>query len=201
MFALPSSEVVAHLRHQRSISCSFTGGRSGIAAWLDALRELAALQEEGLIGHLGVTNFDTDHLRVLVGEGIRIASNQVSFSLIDRRAAADMSAFCLLNGIRLLAYGTLAGGFLTDRWLGKPEPAADEISDWNASLEVQASSSMCIRRLGGASEHPFCRLVNRPQARCIGRQRSCALGAQPRGRGRHHRRCSPGASASTTQTT
>ncbi len=101
-------------------------------AWLDALRELAALQEEGLIGHLGVTNFDTDHLRVLVGEGIRIVSNQVSFSLIDRRAATDMSAFCLLNGIRLLAYGTLAGGFLTDRWLGKPEPAADEISDWSA---------------------------------------------------------------------
>jgi aryl-alcohol dehydrogenase-like predicted oxidoreductase/enamine deaminase RidA (YjgF/YER057c/UK114 family) len=100
-------------------------------AWLDALREFAALQAEGLISHVGVTNFDTDHLRVLVGEGIRIVSNQVSFSLIDRRAAGEMSAFCLQNGIRLLAYGTLAGGFLTGKWLGRPEPATSELGDWS----------------------------------------------------------------------
>ena len=42
------------------------------------MRELAALRDEGLIGHLGVTNFDTDHLRLLVKHGIPIASNQVS---------------------------------------------------------------------------------------------------------------------------
>jgi aryl-alcohol dehydrogenase-like predicted oxidoreductase/enamine deaminase RidA (YjgF/YER057c/UK114 family) len=101
-------------------------------AWLDALRELALLQSEGLIGHLGVTNFDTDHLRVLVGGGLRAVSNQISFSLIDRRAAGDMAAYCLANGIRLLAYGTLAGGFLTERWLGQPEPAAAELGDWSA---------------------------------------------------------------------
>ncbi|MDP9138421.1 MAG: aldo/keto reductase [Pseudomonadota bacterium] len=100
-------------------------------AWLDALRELAALQAEGRIGHLGVTNFDTDHLRVLIGVGIRVVSNQVSFSLIDRRAAGDMSDFCLANGIHLLAYGSLAGGFLSGRWLGKPEPAANELGDWS----------------------------------------------------------------------
>jgi aryl-alcohol dehydrogenase-like predicted oxidoreductase/enamine deaminase RidA (YjgF/YER057c/UK114 family) len=100
-------------------------------AWLDALREFAALQAEGLISHVGVTNFDTDHLRVLVGEGLRIVSNQVSFSLIDRRAAGEMSTFCLQNGIRLLAYGTLAGGLLTGKWLGRPEPATGELGDWS----------------------------------------------------------------------
>ena len=60
-------------------------------AWLDAMHELAKLQGEGLIGHLGVTNFDTDHLRVLVKDGIRIATNQVCFSLLDRRAAEEMT--------------------------------------------------------------------------------------------------------------
>jgi aryl-alcohol dehydrogenase-like predicted oxidoreductase/enamine deaminase RidA (YjgF/YER057c/UK114 family) len=100
--------------------------------WLDAVHELAMLQAEGLIGHLGVTNFDTDHLRVLVGEGMRAVSNQVSFSLIDRRAAGDMAAFCLANGIRLLAYGTLAGGFLTEKWLGRPEPAPTDLGDWSS---------------------------------------------------------------------
>ena len=38
-------------------------------AYLDAMKELAALRREGLIRHLGVTNFDTDHLRVLVKHG------------------------------------------------------------------------------------------------------------------------------------
>lgn len=100
-------------------------------AYLDAMRELMALRREGAIAHLGVTNFDTDHLRVLIGHGIEIAANQVSFSLLDRRAGEAMSAFCRQHRIGLLAYGTLAGGFLTDRWVGAPEPPAPEIGDWS----------------------------------------------------------------------
>ena len=98
-------------------------------AYLDAAHELKRLRQEGLIRHVGVTNFDTDHLRVLVGDGIPVVSNQVSFSVLDRRAAGMMSDFCLANGIRLLAYGTLAGGLLSSRWLGAPEPA--DLSDWS----------------------------------------------------------------------
>ena len=100
-------------------------------AYLDAMKRLEALRREGLIRHLGVTNFDTAHLRVLVKHGIPVVSNQVSFSLLDRRAAGDMSAFCLENGVRLLAYGALAGGLMSERWLGRPEPASDEIADWS----------------------------------------------------------------------
>jgi enamine deaminase RidA (YjgF/YER057c/UK114 family) len=95
------------------------------------MKELDRLRREGLIRHLGVTNFDTAHLRVAVKHGIEIVSNQVCFSLLDRRAAGEMSAFCLEHGVRLLAYGALAGGLLTRRWLGRPEPARDEINDWS----------------------------------------------------------------------
>ncbi len=97
--------------------------------YLDAMRALEALRAEGLIRHLGVTNVDTDHLRVLVRQGVPVVSNQVSFSLLDRRAAGRMSAFCLEHGIGLLAYGTLGGGFLADRWVGAAEPQA--IDDWS----------------------------------------------------------------------
>ncbi len=100
-------------------------------AYLDAMGELDRLRREGLIAELGVTNFDTDHLRVLVGQGIRIVSNQVSFSVLDRRASADMSAFCLDHGIRLLAYGTLAGGLLSARWHGAPAPDRAMLTDWS----------------------------------------------------------------------
>ena len=44
-----------------------------------------------------------------------------------------MTAFCLANGIKLLAYGTLAGGLLSEKWLGRPEPAAGDITDWSKS--------------------------------------------------------------------
>lgn len=99
--------------------------------YLDAMRELVALQREGRIGHIGVTNFNTDHLRVLVKHGLPVVSNQVSFSLLDRRAAEEMSQFCLAHGIRLLAYGTLGGGFLSERWLGAEAPASGDIADWS----------------------------------------------------------------------
>ncbi len=97
--------------------------------YLDALEELARLREEGLIKHLGLTNFDTQHLRVVLSQGIPIASNQVCLSLLDRRATEAMSELCQERGVRLLAYGSLGGGFLSERWLGASEPA--EVADWS----------------------------------------------------------------------
>jgi len=98
-------------------------------AWLDALHELARLREEGLIGELGVTNFDAAHLHLALADGVPLLTNQVSCSLIDRRATGALAQVCVKNGARLLCYGTLCGGFLSERWLDKSEP--DEISDWS----------------------------------------------------------------------
>jgi aryl-alcohol dehydrogenase-like predicted oxidoreductase/enamine deaminase RidA (YjgF/YER057c/UK114 family) len=97
--------------------------------YLDALEALARLREEGLIKHLGLTNFDTQHLRVVLAQGIPVVSNQVCLSLLDRRALEAMSELCLQRGVRLLAYGALGGGFLSERWLGSNEPA--EVADWS----------------------------------------------------------------------
>ncbi len=98
-------------------------------AYLDALAEMEEMRREGIIRHLGLTNFNTDHLALVVRNGITIATNQVSFSLLDRRAAGLMSDFCLANGVRLLAYGTMGGGWLSERWLGAAEPAGP--ADWS----------------------------------------------------------------------
>lgn len=100
-------------------------------SWIDALVHLQVLKKEGLIRNLGVTNFDTAHLRIAVASGIELVSNQVSFSLLDQRAAGAMSAYCLANGIRLLAYGTVAGGWLTDRWLDAEEPGEENFGTWS----------------------------------------------------------------------
>lgn len=110
--------------------------------WLDALFWLQELQHEGLVAYLGVTNFDTAHLHMVLASGVKVVSNQVSFSLLDQRAALEMSDLCAAHGVKLLAYGTLAGGFLTERWLGQPEPAPDALQTW---------SQMKYRRFIGAA--------------------------------------------------
>ena len=99
--------------------------------WLDCLFWLQELKQEGLIRHLGLTNVDTAHLRIALNSGIEIVSNQVCFSLLDQRARLAMTELCLQHGIKLLAFGTVAGGFLTERWLGKPEPEMKELATWS----------------------------------------------------------------------
>ena len=90
--------------------------------YLDALRYMSELQTEGKIKHLALTNFDTEHLKIITDNGIKIVSNQVQFSLIDRRPEVNMVQFCQEHDLALFAYGTLCGGLLSDKYLGQPEP-------------------------------------------------------------------------------
>jgi aryl-alcohol dehydrogenase-like predicted oxidoreductase len=57
-----------------------------------------------------------------VDAGYDIASAQVQYSLLDRRAQGRFSAWGAAHNVQILCYGVLAGGFLTDAWLGKPDP-------------------------------------------------------------------------------
>ncbi|MGH7933097.1 MAG: aldo/keto reductase [Candidatus Binataceae bacterium] len=102
-------------------------------SYLDALKHLADLQQEGKIRHLALTNFDTEHLRTITEQGIRIVSNQVQYSLIDRRPGMRMAAFCRDHGITLLTYGTVLGGLLSEKYLGRQEPRRGELN--TASLQ------------------------------------------------------------------
>ena len=103
------------------------------ASYLDALRHLADLQAEGRIRHLALTNFDTERMRIIRDAGIKIVSNQVQYSLIDQRPEVQMVKFCQENSITLLTYGTVCGGLLSERYLGKPEPGRHELT--TASLQ------------------------------------------------------------------
>jgi len=90
--------------------------------YLDALNYLTELQNEGKIRYLGLTNFDTEHLQIILENDIPIVSNQVQFSLIDRRPLVRMVPFCQTHHVKLFAYGAVCGGLLTERYLGQPEP-------------------------------------------------------------------------------
>ena len=101
--------------------------------YLKAMEYLNELREEGIIKNLGLNNFDTAHLEELVDLGIKIVSNQVQYSIIDRRPEKLMAQFCTKNNIKLLAYGTLAGGLLSEKYLNQPEPFISQL--YTASLQ------------------------------------------------------------------
>lgn len=96
--------------------------------YLDALKYMAELQTEGKIKHLALTNFDTEHLKIIVDAGIKIVSNQVQFSLVDRRPLVNMVRFCQDHDIKLFTYGSLCGGLLSEKYLGKSEPRGSELA-------------------------------------------------------------------------
>ncbi len=112
-------------------------------SWLDCLFYLQELKDEGLIANLGLTNFNTAHLHMAITSGIEIVSNQVCFSLLDQRAKGDMTELCLKHNVKLLAYGTVAGGLLSEKWLGVSEPELEQ-GTWS-----QMKYKRFIRETGG----------------------------------------------------
>jgi aryl-alcohol dehydrogenase-like predicted oxidoreductase len=97
----------------------------GSSACLDVLGYLTLMQAKGKVQHLGITNADAADLKMLMQSGIDLAAAQVPFSLIDQRPKGDFADVCKGHDIALLAYGTLAGGFISHRWLGAPDPGYD----------------------------------------------------------------------------
>jgi aryl-alcohol dehydrogenase-like predicted oxidoreductase len=106
-------------------------------SYLDALSHLSNLRDEGKIKHVALTNFDTERLKRITGHGIKIVSNQVQFSLVDRRPEVEMVQFCLDQGIHILAYGTLCGGLLSGDYLGAPEPSRANLNTSSLSKYKQ----------------------------------------------------------------
>jgi aryl-alcohol dehydrogenase-like predicted oxidoreductase len=83
---------------------------------------LTEIQKQGKIRLIGATNFNTLHTAALLKAGVPLVSMQVQYSLLDDRPEQGLVSLCSDNGVHLLAYGSVAGGFLSDTWLGRPEP-------------------------------------------------------------------------------
>lgn len=84
--------------------------------WLDEIARF------GKIRFVGATNFDAAHTHTLLEAGVPLMSMQTQYSLLDARPENGLVALARDHDMALFAYGTVAGGFLGDRWLGRPEP-------------------------------------------------------------------------------
>lgn len=116
-----------------------------VAGYVEAASALHALQKEGLIANIGGTNFDAVHTQELVDAGVPLVSMQTQYSLLDRRPAGLLRTLASGHGVQFLCYGTLAGGLLSEHWLGQAEPVGitnrsqikylliiDEFGGWRA---------------------------------------------------------------------
>lgn len=88
---------------------------------VDAAKALADLRARGLIKSVGMTNMDVSALDQMVKAGVPVSVNQVQFSLLDRRPLNGMVAYCREHNIKLFVYGSVGGGFLSDRFYAEPQ--------------------------------------------------------------------------------
>ncbi|KAL5131992.1 putative oxidoreductase, chloroplastic [Glycine soja] len=85
--------------------------------YLDALKHLTDLKEEGKIKTVALTNFDTERLQIILENEIPVVSNQVQHSLVDMRPQQRMAELCQHTGVKLITYGTVMGGLLSEKFL------------------------------------------------------------------------------------
>ena len=102
-------------------------------SYLDALKHLSKLQKEGKIKHLGLTNFDTERIKIIIENNFKIISNQIQYSILDQRPEKIMVPFFARNGIQIISYGTLLGGFFSEKYLNVDEPTRADLT--TASLQ------------------------------------------------------------------
>lgn len=67
---------------------------------------------------------------------------QVQYSLLDQRPGQRMAALAAERGVGLLCYGTVLGGLLSEKWIGKPTPTRADFT---------TVSEMKVRRLRGCN--------------------------------------------------
>jgi aryl-alcohol dehydrogenase-like predicted oxidoreductase len=101
------------------------------ANYIDALRQLTKLRDDGKISHLALTNFDTERMQIITDNGMELVSNQIQYSIIDQRPDVKMTSFCKNHNMKLLAYGTLLGGLLTEKYLGVTEPTRADLNTYS----------------------------------------------------------------------
>lgn len=96
---------------------------SSVEAQMDAM---AGLVKEGKIKYVGVSNFSAAQMRrahvALVKHGLRLASNQIRFNLLNRSLETNgvLDAARELD-ISIIAYSPLAQGLLTGKFHKNPE--------------------------------------------------------------------------------
>ena len=95
---------------------------------------LAELKEEGLVRHIGVSNFSVAQLER--AEAIApVETLQPPYSLIDRAAEPDVLPWCEEHGLGVIVYSPMASGMLTGR-MTRERIANLPADDWRSKSDT-----------------------------------------------------------------
>jgi aryl-alcohol dehydrogenase-like predicted oxidoreductase len=122
-----------------------------IETWMDALADAA---EAGLVAEVGVSNYNPNQLqrayRALSRRGVRLSSNQVRYSLLDRRPErTGLSALCHELDIRLIAYSPLAQGILSGKYRPDNPPPGSRSRRYNRAYLTRVQPLLALLRERG----------------------------------------------------
>ena len=125
-----------------------------VETWMAAMSEAVQL---GLTHEVGVSNYDRSWTQrafdALAREGIPLASNQVEYSLINRKIEKNgLLKQCQELGVRLIAYSPLGMGMLTGKYTPQNLPSGIRAGRYNARfIERMTPLLTLIKRIG--SDH------------------------------------------------
>lgn len=105
-----------------------------IEIWMEAMTDAV---QAGLTDSAGVSNYDRKQMQraydVLTRQGVPLASNQVEYSLLDRRVEKNgLLKQCQEMGVKLIAYSPLAMGMLTGKYTPENPPQGFRARRYNA---------------------------------------------------------------------
>lgn len=122
--------------------------------WMNAMTEAT---HAGLTREVGVSNYDRGWTQraydALAREGLHLASNQVEYSLINRKIEKNgLLKQCQELGVRLIAYSPLGMGLLTGKYTPEQPPSGLRGTRYNrAFLERMIPLLTLMKRIG--SDH------------------------------------------------
>jgi len=80
----------------------------------DTMAALLRMKDEGKIRAIGVSNADVNHMKEYLDTG-KIDSNQLKYSMLDRKVESGQVPFCIDKNISIQAYSPLEQGLLTGK--------------------------------------------------------------------------------------
>ncbi len=116
---------------------------------------LAELKEQGIVRHIGVSNFDAEQLRV-IGQIAPVETLQPQYSLIEREAEQEILPFAEREGIGAIVYSPMGSGMLTGG-VTRARIAGMAEDDWRKRdqrfTEPQLSRNLAlVERLEGVAD-------------------------------------------------
>jgi 1-deoxyxylulose-5-phosphate synthase len=95
----------------------------------ETMKTMDQLVRDGKVLYLACSNFSVENIRAVNGVSDRLGLERVvalqpPYNLLNREAEKDLLPFCMAEGIGVITYSALSGGFLTGKYSeGAPAPA------------------------------------------------------------------------------